>query len=235
MGGKESLENFTKFFLNDQYQVFHHPSNSDRGIDIGFLVKKSLAPQCELKHINKKRLANGKRFRRGVLKLKIKLQDKKIYFLLCHLKSKLDLKQEDFEGRGQRSAEVGGLIEEVRRLEALDPNSHIAILGDLNGIIYKEHTDEELLEFESADMIDLQEHNDTPLEDRFSYVFFKNRTVPFPMQLDYVLGNENFRSLVREAYISDFHLEAPPFLPRSMQEKNKLASDHYPYYFELEI
>src|SRR5690349_12400091 len=41
VGGTESLANFSKHFLNDEYAPYLIEGNSDRGIDLGYLVKRS--------------------------------------------------------------------------------------------------------------------------------------------------------------------------------------------------
>ncbi|CAN5466627.1 hypothetical protein BH10BDE1_BH10BDE1_25380 [soil metagenome] len=42
VGGRESLANFSRYFLGDRYATHLIEGNSDRGIDLGFLVKRSL-------------------------------------------------------------------------------------------------------------------------------------------------------------------------------------------------
>ena len=49
VGGKESLINFNKYFLKNEYTVFHFNSNSDRGIDVGVLAKVSKNLQIKSK------------------------------------------------------------------------------------------------------------------------------------------------------------------------------------------
>lgn len=236
VGGRESLENFNKLFLDSAYEVFHHPSNSDRGIDTGFLVKKSISQLCELKHLNNNILDNKKKFSRGLLKLKLSFNGKDYYFLLCHLKSKLDIKKEDFEGRGQRFAEVKEIVKEAKYLERLDADSRVCILGDFNGIIFKDETEQELKPFEDNNLIDLLERNNTGPIERTTYVYFKrNNQDNFSMQLDYVLANQAFSNQVKEAYVCDFTGHKSPNLPRTLKERKKLPSDHFPYYFELRL
>jgi hypothetical protein len=48
VGGRESLANFNRYFLGDHYSVQIIEGNSDRGIDLGFLVKKSLPFEYEI-------------------------------------------------------------------------------------------------------------------------------------------------------------------------------------------
>ena len=54
VGGEESLTNFAREFLDDKYQAHVIEGNSERGIDVGYLVKKDLPFAVEL-HTNKNR------------------------------------------------------------------------------------------------------------------------------------------------------------------------------------
>ena len=63
VGGVSSLENFNKYFLNDEYKVCFRESNSKRGIDIGFLVNKKFS--TKVIGNNKMKLENGSSFSRN--------------------------------------------------------------------------------------------------------------------------------------------------------------------------
>ena len=55
VGGRESLANFSRYFLGDRYAPHLIEGNSDRGIDLGFLVKKNLPLKYDLiSHKNRK-------------------------------------------------------------------------------------------------------------------------------------------------------------------------------------
>ncbi|MGE3757660.1 MAG: hypothetical protein AB7H97_07885, partial [Pseudobdellovibrionaceae bacterium] len=47
VGGLESLQNFNHYFLKNEYHCCLVEGNSDRGIDIGYLVKKDLSLKFE--------------------------------------------------------------------------------------------------------------------------------------------------------------------------------------------
>src|ERR1700722_7482176 len=49
VGGQESLVNFAKLFLHDPYSPLLIEGNSDRGIDVGYLIKKDLPLKAELR------------------------------------------------------------------------------------------------------------------------------------------------------------------------------------------
>jgi hypothetical protein len=240
VGGPESLENFNHFFLADKYKVYCEPSNSDRGIDLGYMVKKDLEYKVEIKNHIKKRLENGKKFSRGVMELRLSLDDSYVYVnFLCHLKSKLNLKRVDFEGRGQRSAEINFLRDLYLKTSEKYDKIPISISGDFNGIIFEDETEEEFLPLLSAtnlkDIFDLQ---NKPIEMRMSYCYFNRQGARYPMQLDYFLIDEKFSSLVdKESTLLGFK---PPYtntfeLPESMKEKRDLPSDHFALLIKLNL
>ena len=49
VGGLESLHNFAKFFLGGKYEAHLIEGNSDRGIDIGYLVRKDFPLRAEIR------------------------------------------------------------------------------------------------------------------------------------------------------------------------------------------
>ena len=49
VGGIESLNNFNHFFLQGKYTAHLIEGNSDRGIDVGYLVRKGLPLHAELR------------------------------------------------------------------------------------------------------------------------------------------------------------------------------------------
>lgn len=239
VGGKESLDNFNKYFLNDQFKVFCEPSNSDRGIDTGYMIRKRLPYKVSIKNHVKPILASGKKFSRGLLELRLSLNDKLIYInYLCHLKSKLNLKREDFEGRSQRAAEIKYItdlfVKNTKKYEKIP----ITISGDFNGIIYKDETEEEFKQLMSTGLKDVFEILDRPLEKRMSYCYFNRQGTKFPMQLDYFFISPKFANLVsNNSTLLGF--EAPYLdtfdLPSTLIEKRKLPSDHYPLLIELKV
>lgn len=65
VGGPESLSNFAKYLLNDEFFALSLPSNSDRGIDLGYLVRKNIPYELELHtHIDYPLPLPAKRFSR---------------------------------------------------------------------------------------------------------------------------------------------------------------------------
>ena len=241
VGGKESLDNFNQYFLNQEYEVYHAPSNSDRGIDMGYLVKKSLLReyQFRFKAHTKMKLNNGKLPSRGFLQLNILKQDEIILtFLLTHLKSKLDLKKVDFEGRGQRAAEVAFLTKFYNKHKNQCP---IIIAGDFNGIITDEkETEPELLPLiTNCDLIDVLGWQNHPPEQRATYYYFTSRGKT-PMQLDYILvprsHADNLCKLGSAKVIDTTYLSSlGKGEVSSLEQRNRLISDHFPVEVVLKL
>ncbi|MCO4754725.1 MAG: hypothetical protein KC478_09585 [Bacteriovoracaceae bacterium] len=237
VGGAQSLHNFNRHFLGSAYEVFLEDSLSDRGIDVGYLVRKDLELDCELHNRSNVRLKNGKRFSRGLFELRVKKEDQLICnLLLTHLKSKLDLRKEDFEGRSQRAAEVDYISRHYEKLQSKCPDLPILVCGDMNGIIYKNETEQELEQFGKAGLIDVLEAIDLPAEKRHTYYFFNKQRNRVPMQLDYMLINSTFTSIVDPlTRVVPIDIELAPYPPESLDQKRKLSSDHYPLFCRLNL
>ena len=239
VGGKESLENFNQYFLEDKYNVLLEASNSDRGIDLGYLVKKSLPYTPELISHTKAKLDNGKKFARGVFELRLLDGNKPVFInFLTHLKSKLDMKKQDFEGRSQRVAEVKYLKKLYRKRMNEFLDIPICVSGDLNAIIYKDETEPELKTLlEDTNLLDVFEILDRDLKDRITYCYFDSRRDRFDMQLDYILMPKKFKNALNpfETHVLSFDPNSPIFYPDSLQEKLALPSDHYPIQCKINL
>lgn len=236
VGGPESLSNFAKYVLNDEYHALSLPSNSDRGIDLGYLIKKSLPYTFDIhSHIDYPLPFPAKRFSRDVLRLDLKENDEmKMILLLVHIKSKLDLKRADFEGRTRRVLEVKGLVEIYNNLTKAHPDIPILVGGDMNGHAGEKDTEEEFKPiYEATDLKDIAFLAQLPEEDRFSYIYFNRGGNRFVQQIDYLFISERFSELLNrsECYFPRYKnlTGAPLPIPTRMEQKNILPSDHYPF------
>jgi hypothetical protein len=242
VGGLESLTNFARYVLDDQYFALSLPSNSDRGIDLGYLVKKSLNMGWELhSHIHYPLPAPAKKFSRDVLRLDlVQGTSVKMIFLLVHIKSKLDLKKADFEGRSRRTLEVKGLLDIYLSLCKLHPDIPILIGGDMNGHAGEKNTEEEFKQiYQLTDLKDIAFLSKIPEEERFSYVYFNRGGNRFEQQIDYLFISEKFKHLIleKECFFPRYkNLSGLPLpIPRRMEQKNILPSDHYPFLAGLKL
>lgn len=234
VAGKESLTNFSHYFLDNEYEAFSLPSNSDRGIDLGYLVKRSLNYSLKLKsYIDHPLDATGIRFSRDVLQLEVSQgSELRFILLLVHIKSKLDLKRKDFEGRTRRTLEVKALLDIYEGLLSL--GVPVLIGGDFNGHAGEKETEEEFKSlYERTDLKDVAMLAGIPDEDRFSYIYFTRGGNRFVQQIDYLFISEKYAHLIEkeECYFPRYKTEtgAPLPIPKSYEQKNTLPSDHYPF------
>lgn len=240
VGGHESLANFAKFVLNDEYTSLSLPSNSDRGIDLGYLVKKKLPYTLALhSHIDYVLPFPAKRFSRDVLRLDL-IRDEKIemILLLVHIKSKLDMRKADFEGRTRRALEVKGLLQIYQKL--LVHQVPILVGGDFNGHAGEKDTEEEFKQiYQDTDLKDIAFLSKIPEDERFSYVYFTRGGNRFVQQIDYLFISEKFAHLIEpgECYFPRYKnpsgVQLP--IPKRMEQKNTLPSDHYPFLASLRL
>jgi endonuclease/exonuclease/phosphatase family metal-dependent hydrolase len=242
VGGPESLANFAKYVLNDEYYSVSLPSNSDRGIDLGYLIKKTLPWKFDVHTYIDYRLPEpARRFSRDVLRLDLKENDEtKMILLLVHIKSKLDLRRADFEGRTRRVLEVKGVVEIYNDLSAKYPDIPVLVGGDFNGIAAERDTEEEFKAiYELSDLKDVAYLANIPDEDRFSYIYFNRGGNRFVQQIDYLFISEKFANLIDapECYFPRYKnlTGAPLPIPKRMEQKNILPSDHYPFIATLRL
>ena len=240
VGGPESLANFSRHLLNDEFEAHSLPSNSDRGIDLGYLVRRTLPFSAELKsHVDFPLPEPARRFSRDVLRLDLKAQDHtRLIFLLVHIKSKLDLKKNDFEGRSRRVHEINGLLDIYQSLE--HHQVPILIGGDFNGHAGEKDTEEEFRAiYQRTDLKDIAFLAGVPEEERFSYVYFNRGGNRFVQQIDYLFISERYAPLLNPSgclfprYKTAQGLALP--IPRRMEQKNILPSDHYPFLATLRL
>jgi hypothetical protein len=242
VGGPESLANFAKYVLKDNYFALSLPSNSDRGIDLGYLVKKSLPFETNLTSHTDYRLPEpSRRFSRDILRLDL-MEDKKIkiILLLAHIKSKLDLRRSDFEGRTRRLQEVNGLIEIYSDLSRKFPTVPILVGGDMNGHAGEKDTEEEFKQiYTQTDLKDMAFLAKIPDDERFSYVYFNRGGNRFEQQIDYLFISERFKNLIspEDCYFPRYkNLDGAPLpIPKRLEQKNILPSDHYPFLGTLSL
>lgn len=173
VGGFESLVNFNQLFLNEKYSPVLVEGNSDRNIDVGFLIRKNMGIYFDIVS-NKHRPINflypherenltastnlmadkdhilSHKFSRDVAELHLFLHDKNkpfLIFLLTHLKSRLDPEGIDPKGQERRAAELKALLEIYNEIEKKQINylTPIVVAGDFNGNASPKNTEVEFL------------------------------------------------------------------------------------------
>ncbi|WP_052590653.1 endonuclease/exonuclease/phosphatase family protein [Halobacteriovorax marinus] len=223
VGGEDSLKNFVSEYLNDNYHYSLIPGNSERGIELAYLVKKG--SPFSFKHFthkrrplnfnypheekeNKYQMSMGKKRvykshlpSRDIAELRIFKDDETKPFLILlgvHLKSQLDKDGIDFGGKLRRAAEFKQLIETYNVLNKRYHNKvPILLLGDFNGKACKEETDIEFKTlYETTDLEDVLEVIEEPKEARISIHIFDKQGVDQGHQLDYIFIPKSLHSQI---------------------------------------
>jgi endonuclease/exonuclease/phosphatase family metal-dependent hydrolase len=260
IGGSDSLHNFNKLFLDNKYNVALLEGNSDRNIDVGYLIKKDVSFFFDIAS-NKNRPLNflyphenlskktgysikgpSQFFSRDCAELRLFTKAKESPFmvlLLTHLKSRLDPERIDPGGTERRSAELRTAVDIYKELKNQLPHTPIILSGDMNGFAGKPDTDPEFLPlYNETDLEDVLELASLSIDKRSTFYQIKNGSKAEGKQIDYCFISSHLKDkLVTQdvkvyRYKDEFGF--PLDNPKTMDEKGRLASDHYPLFFTLE-
>lgn len=242
VGGEESLANFNRHFLGDRYVPHFVEGNSDRGIDLAFLVRRGFPWTAESRtnrewpvEVHSLQGRSLTRFSRDVAELRLSRSGTlKLIVLLVHLKSKLS-KDRDLGGKDLRTAEAMALAElySMRRRE--QPGVPIVVGGDFNA----ELGSLELELLSRTDLFDFHATLGLEPEARATYFHFDSKEGRRSLVLDYLLSSPELREkiIVPESatyrYKTQEGVELP--IPATSSEKLRLPSDHYPVVLTLEL
>lgn len=258
VGGLYNLDLFNSKYLNNKYYPALIPGNSDRGIEMGYLIKKELPyfhqilshKDMELgfnyPHEIKTAQNSGAqltshKFSRDISELRLIENNKiKLIFFLVHLKSKLDKDSVDFNGNLRRKAEVNKLVETYNLRRSEFPDAPIIVAGDFNGNAQKENHENEFVDiYTKTDLEDVLEVIKEPKERRFSYFYFSKDNQKEANQLDYILMCPELQHLVIQEesgiyHYRDEHKALLPY-PEDSFQRYALPSDHYPVVLSLKF
>ncbi len=260
VGGLESLKSFNSLFLDSKYFCALLEGNSNRNIDVGFLIKKTVPYFFEVLS-NKTRPLNflyphevtsqehgfkisgpSQLFSRDCAELRLfsKSKDKPfLILLLTHLKSRLDPEKIDPGGTERRAAELNMAITIYKELESEFPKTPILLCGDLNGFAGKPNPEVEFLPiYQETDLQDVFEVAQVSVEKRSTFYQIKNGGKIDGRQIDYCFIPQILIPYLQksEATVHKYTNSAgvPLDPPSTMEMKSQLPSDHYPLFFNLE-
>lgn len=245
VGGEESLQTFTDRFLEDKYHCSLIQGNSDRGIELGFIVKKGLPYKFEhLTHRNSEipldykssdpMLQSPWYMSRDIAELRlVKDGVEQLIVLNVHLKSRLDVEGLDNESTMRRKAEVELLIDSYQAIDKkFDNKVPILITGDFNGYARPNGHPEFKRIHDDTSLVDILEIMNLPQDERASHVYFNRLKSPIQDQLDYMfIPPELHKRVVKESSGLYFYKDADgiPFKrPQYPHEGYALPSDHLP-------
>lgn len=258
VGGLQSLDLFNSRHLNSEYFSALLPGNSDRGIEMGYLIHKRFAhfhqiishkekhlefnyPHEILEHKTTGKKLKSHRFSRDIAELRL-LKDGKLEFiiLLVHLKSKLDKEGIDYNGQLRRKAELHALVDHYNYRRQEFPGIPVIVAGDFNGQAQRVAPEPEFTAlYEKTDLQDILEVIGEPQDRRYSYFHFNRDFVREASQLDYIMLPPELHSLVKKEesgiyQYRDQHGVVLP-LPQDSFQRYALPSDHYPVVATLKI
>lgn len=255
VGGLESLENFNRLFLNDRYTPYLIEGNSDRGIDVGYLLRKGLPLRAQI-HTHKDRplgflyphetqthlfqqdapAIKSHYFSRDCSELRLFGENPErpaAVFLLVHLKSKLDPEGIDPQGRDRRRAEFNTLMEIYSEaLARHTPPTPVILVGDFNGCARRDFLSEEFAELLKTDLQCVLESSGLKGSDAATQLQFNRGGGVTYVHIDFILIPTDLKSklLTNEThvyrYLSD--LRVPLALPTTLDQRLQMPSDHYP-------
>lgn len=259
VGGFESLKNFNELFLGNGYSPILLEGNSERNIDIGFLIRKNAPFYFDLLS-NKNRPINylypheresltgpvtrvqSHKFSRDVVELKFFQRDREKPFLitlLAHLKSRLDRDRIDPGGFERRQAELKTLVEIYEELEAKYPTVPKMVCGDFNGNAGSLQTDEEFRPlYERTELKDVLELGSVSTENRWTFYQVRNGGRAEGRQIDFCFLSPLLAPFLKKDSARVFkYKDERGFeidIPQTLDAKLLLPSDHYPLVFEIE-
>lgn len=254
VGGMESLQNFNRLLLDDRYTPALLEGNSDRNIDIGYLIRRDIGFYFDIIS-NKNRTIDyihpadrnsdsptPHRFSRDAAELHLFLKNREepfLIFVLTHLKSQLDRERIDPLGFERRHAEFKALLDIYTELHGrFQGRIPIAVCGDFNGNAGKINTDKEFtLLYERGGLLDVCELAGLDPLDRHTYYQVTRGSGTEGKQIDFCFLSENLQShlVPRSVRVYRFKDSAgfPLDPPTTLEAKLQLPSDHYPLVFEL--
>lgn len=265
VGGRESLANFSRLFLHDRYAPYLIEGNSDRGIDLGYLIKRELGFTYDLlshkhrsidflyphekqslesgyQHLRSARISSH-RFSRDVLELRLYEdpgQPPALIVLLVHLKSQLDRNRVDPGGRDRRRAELNKLVHIYQEIhDEFGGRTPVILGGDFNGVAGWPNPDEEFTAlYDKTHLRDALDLAGIAHDERFTHQQLNRNRPGVNRQLDYIFVPPELVPRVNrdETWVFRFRDEMgmTQIIPRNLNEKRLLPSDHYPVVLTLD-
>ncbi len=260
VGGLESIENFARLFLDDAYIPHLIEGNSDRGIDVGFLLKADLPVRAELRTHKDRPLGflyphevppetgepiatktRSHYFSRDCAELRIFPFDHNqpsLVALAVHLKSKLDPDGIDLNGTLRRQAEFNSLLEIYAEIQReLENKVPILIAGDFNGQLAQATLDHEFEKITGTDLKSVTDLAGLSGQDVATQIMFNRGGGEQHLQIDYILCSEKLaKYLIKdrvEVWRYRNELGLNPGLPKTIEQRQTLPSDHYPVICEF--
>ena len=256
VGGEESLFNFNNKYCNNYFSPTLIKGNSDRGIELGFLIKRGMPfsyshythknrsikfnYEFEKKENEKKKKLNlpplykPHKFSRDIAELRVFPKGKNevpaFILLFVHLKSQLDFGGYDENGSKRRGAELKTLIDVYLSLQKKYNNKvPILIGGDFNGNAQLSNHDPEFQYlYEKTDLRDILELLNLPKEQKSTLLLPTSVHKNSTLQFDYLFISQKLKRFVRQKSSGIYYYKNPETgVPLPFpQEENEMR--HFP-------
>jgi len=242
ISNRELLGSFSEKLLGNRYAPILIQGNSNRGINIGFLVKRDLPLKFEVHSFKERKSLYGYEmvaaFERDFPVIVVKrLDNDKPLFIMSgvHLKSKRTVMEGDKNASMRREIEVLealDVLELVKRRYGKD--LPVIVAGDFNNNlpISSEHR-----HFGLAGFKDALDVTSKPLAgDRYTHIYYGSHKTKYE-QLDGILydfPNVEEGAVITSGvyrYKDENGAELP--VPKTYQERELNPSDHYPVYADF--
>ncbi len=249
--GLRALRYFNQGFLDGQYDPYLERGNDERGIQVGFLVHRSLPFEVEVrsnKHLRWDDPILGPDqplFSRDlpVLIFRTIGNPKPLLIVLGkHYKSKRTRSDDDPESRIKRRGEVEGTGRVVRALaKEFGINAPIAILGDDNGVWTEEPEYVSLrkalqeLDPDAGEMTDAFDVMGLKKSERITHTYHPRGGPTSQGQLDSIILSPSLVDCLKNAYVYRYKHRDGNVMPiaRNIAMRKAQPSDHLPAVAEL--
>jgi hypothetical protein len=242
VGGAEALENLNKYFLDSKYDVYFVDGNCRRGLEMGYLVKKTLPFEFDIRSnrdlivkVNEYNQSRGSRFARDISELRIYnpgAANPSLILLLIHLKSKITSDFRDYNGNYVREAEIRTLVDLYQKHKA-EFNVPVIIGGDFNS----ELLSSEQWHIREAGLVDFHNVIESKSADRMTLTHFDADEKAHMFQYDFIFVPEQLVEHIDSARSFTYRYKGfygiPELPPKTLKEKWALPSDHYPVVLTL--
>lgn len=231
-GGTESLKNFNKYFLSNKFRFILKEENSNRGIYVGYLVKKEYDYKIE-SYSNHKIIVNNKEknLSRNLNLVTIIKDNKPVCKVLgVHLKSQRnDENSKDVDFMDVRQAELDAVLSIAKQNQDEVP---LFVAGDFNFDL-RDTTRQESIVLTNYDYVDIHQVKNSSEKERATFVYFQTMSsLKIQQQLDFILFDKKFEYLIDKDNSGTYYFKNEYGdslgLPSSFQEKQQQPSDHCP-------
>jgi len=246
--GKKAIELFNKKYLDSEYEPFLIKGNDSRGIEIAFLVKKTMpfkvkfTSSREVKWVNPNTSKEELLLSRDLPALHIWGKSKSaadapdLVIIGNHLKSQRD-RTGDKGSVIMRTQQAEEIANTIKLYDETYPGTPVFVGGDFNANVHEGLEFKPL--FKDGLLKDSFDFSPTPLseKDRITHTFHPRGGETKYSQLDALLVNKHGQELITNAKVYRYKNEqgVEIKIPETYPERELNPSDHFPIIIDLDL